>query len=182
MQKNNQKGIVLSGRPYHIDPEVNHGIANIITQEGFHVLTEDSICHLGDVKNLRVVNQWVYHSRLYGAARVVAKMPNLELVQLNSFGCGLDAVTTDQVEEIMAQYGRIYTVLKIDEGSNLGAVRIRLRSLKAAIKEREKNHVVPMKKIEETKKVVFTKDMRKKHTLLLPMPKSVKMYRRRCRL
>ncbi|MDT2815570.1 acyl-CoA dehydratase activase-related protein [Vagococcus carniphilus] len=169
MQKNNQKGIVLSGRPYHIDPEVNHGIANIITQEGFHVLTEDSICHLGDVKNLRVVNQWVYHSRLYGAAKVVAKMPNLELVQLNSFGCGLDAVTTDQVEEIMAQYGRIYTVLKIDEGSNLGAVRIRLRSLKAAIKEREKNHVVPMKKIEETEKVVFTKDMRKKHTLLLPM-------------
>ncbi|MEG0731455.1 MAG: acyl-CoA dehydratase activase-related protein [Vagococcus sp.] len=169
IQKNNQKAIVLSGRPYHIDPEVNHGIANIITQEGFHVLTEDSICHLGDVENLRVVNQWVYHSRLYAAAKVVAKMPNLELVQLNSFGCGLDAVTTDQVEEIMAQMGRIYTVLKIDEGSNLGAVRIRLRSLKAAIKEREKSHVVPTKKLEEKEKVVFTKDMRKKHTLLLPM-------------
>ncbi len=169
MQKNNQKGIVLSGRPYHIDPEVNHGIASIITQEGFHVLTEDSICHLGDVENLRVVNQWVYHSRLYGAAKVVAKMPNLELVQLNSFGCGLDAVTTDQVEEIMEQYGRIYTVLKIDEGSNLGAVRIRLRSLKAAIKEREKATVLPIKKIEETEKIIFTKDMKKEHTLLLPM-------------
>ena len=169
MQRNNQKGIVLSGRPYHIDPEVNHGIANIITQEGFHVLTEDSISHLGDVKNLRVVNQWVYHSRLYAAAKVVAKMPNLELVQLNSFGCGLDAVTTDQVEEIMTQYGRIYTVLKIDEGSNLGAVRIRLRSLKAAIKEREKSNFVPRKRFEEPEKVSFTKDMRKTHTLLLPM-------------
>ena len=169
IHQNNQKAIVLSGRPYHVDPEINHGIANIITQEGFHVLTEDSISHLGDVENLRVVNQWVYHSRLYAAAKVVAKMPNLELVQLNSFGCGLDAVTTDQVEEIMAQYGRLYTVLKIDEGSNLGAVRIRLRSLKAAIKEREKAQVVPKKKFEEPSKVVFTKDMRKTHTLLLPM-------------
>src|SRR5699024_2444582 len=122
-----QRGIVLSGRPYHLDPEINHGIAEVITQEGFHVLTEDSISHLGDVQNLRVVNQWVYHSRLYAAAKVVAKTKNLELVQLNSFGCGLDAVTTDQVEEIMDRSGKIYTVLKIDEGSNLGAIRIRLR-------------------------------------------------------
>lgn len=157
MHKNNEKGIVLSGRPYHVDPEVNHGIANIITQEGFHCLTEDSISHLGDVENLRVVNQWVYHSRLYAAAKVVAKMPNLELVQLNSFGCGLDAVTTDQVEEIMAQYGRIYTVLKIDEGSNLGAVRIRLRSLKAAMKEREKAKVLPVKRFEEKEKLFLRK-------------------------
>lgn len=169
IQRDNQKAVVLSGRPYHIDPEVNHGIANIITQEGFHVLTEDSICHLGDVENLRVVNQWVYHSRLYAAARVVAKVPNLELVQLNSFGCGLDAVTTDQVEEIMRQYGRIYTVLKIDEGSNLGAARIRLRSLNAAIREREKTNVLPELKFEEPEKIVFTKEMRKRHTLLLPM-------------
>ncbi len=107
-----QRGIVLSGRPYHLDPEINHGIAEVITQEGFHVLTEDSISHLGDVQNLRVVNQWVYHSRLYAAAKVVAKTKNLELVQLNSFGCGLDAVTTDQVEEIMDRSGKIYTVLK----------------------------------------------------------------------
>ena len=116
LTETNQRGIVLSGRPYHLDPEINHGIAEVITQEGFHVLTEDSIAHLGNVGHLRVVNQWVYHSRLYAAARVVAKSKQLELVQLNSFGCGIDAVTTDQVEEIMEQYGKLYTVLKIDEG------------------------------------------------------------------
>ncbi|MDH6364745.1 putative CoA-substrate-specific enzyme activase [Enterococcus sp. PF1-24] len=164
-----ERGVVLSGRPYHLDPEINHGIADVITQEGFHVLTEDSISHLGDVGGLRVVNQWVYHSRLYAAARVVAKSQNLELVQLNSFGCGLDAVTTDQVEEIMNQYGKIYTVLKIDEGSNLGAVRIRLRSLKAAVNEREKMKFVPTRRFEEPEKIVFTKEMKKTHTLLLPM-------------
>ncbi len=169
LQQKGEKGIVLSGRPYHIDPEINHGIADVITQEGFHVLTEDSISHLGDVNNLRVVNQWVYHSRLYAAAKVVAKSRNLELVQLNSFGCGLDAVTTDQVEEIMDQYGKIYTVLKIDEGSNLGAIRIRLRSLKAAMKERQKSDFTPHKLFEEPAKVIFTKEMKKKHTLLLPM-------------
>lgn len=141
----------------------------MITQEGFHVLTEDSVSHLSDVGNLRVVNQWVYHSRLYAAARVVAKSKNLELVQLNSFGCGLDAVTTDQVEEIMEQYGKIYTVLKIDEGSNLGAIRIRLRSLKAAVNERDKSNFEPVRRFEEPEKIVFTKEMRKKHTLLLPM-------------
>ena len=164
-----EKGIVLSGRPYHLDPEINHGIAEVITQEGFHVLTEDSISHLGDVGNLRVVNQWVYHSRLYAAARVVAKSKNLELVQLNSFGCGLDAVTTDQVEEIMDQYGKIYTVLKIDEGANLGAIRIRLRSLKAAINERDKMNFEPTLHYEEPEKIIFTKEMKKNHTLLLPM-------------
>lgn len=152
-----------------MDPEINHGIAEVITQEGFHVLTEDSVSHLSDVGNLRVVNQWVYHSRLYAAARVVAKSKNLELVQLNSFGCGLDAVTTDQVEEIMEQYGKIYTVLKIDEGSNLGAIRIRLRSLKAAVNERDKSNFEPVRRFEEPEKIVFTKEMRKKHTLLLPM-------------
>lgn len=164
-----ERGIVLAGRPYHADPEINHGIAQAITQEGFHVLTEDSISHLEEVGDLRVVNQWVYHSRLYAAARVVAKSKNLELVQLNSFGCGLDAVTTDQVEEILTQYGKIYTVLKIDEGANLGAIRIRLRSLKAAVKEREKQNFVPVKKFEEPEKIIFTKQMKKKHTLLLPM-------------
>lgn len=169
LTEKNQRGVVISGRPYHLDPEINHGISEVITQEGFHVLTEDAISHLGDVGNLRVVNQWVYHSRLYAAARVVAKTKNLELVQLNSFGCGLDAVTTDQVEEIMDQYGKIYTVLKIDEGSNLGAIRIRLRSLKAAVKERDKMDFTPVKRYEEPEKIVFTKDMRKQHTLLLPM-------------
>ncbi|OFI50362.1 2-hydroxyglutaryl-CoA dehydratase [Floricoccus tropicus] len=168
---NDEKAIVLSGRPYHLDPEINHGIADIMTQEGFHVLTEDSISQLGDVGGLRVVNQWVYHSRLYAAARVVAKNKNLELVQLNSFGCGLDAVTTDQVEEIMAKHNKLYTVLKIDEGSNMGAVRIRLRSLKAAIKERDKRGFEPIVEVEEIIKSepIYTKDMRKKHTLLMPM-------------
>lgn len=169
LNQSGQRGIVLSGRPYHLDPEINHGIAEVITQEGFHVLTEDSISHLGDVGNLRVVNQWVYHSRLYAAARVVAKSKNLELVQLNSFGCGLDAVTTDQVEEIMDQYGKIYTVLKIDEGSNLGAIRIRLRSLKAAVGERDKMNFEPKLQHAEPEKIVFTKEMKKTHTLLLPM-------------
>ena len=169
LNQKGERGVVLSGRPYHLDPEINHGIAEVITQEGFHVLTEDSVSHLSDVGNLRVVNQWVYHSRLYAAARVVAKSKNLELVQLNSFGCGLDAVTTDQVEEIMEQYGKIYTVLKIDEGSNLGAIRIRLRSLKAAVNEREKSNFEPVRRFEEPEKIVFTNEMRKKHTLLLPM-------------
>ena len=169
LTETNQRGIVLSGRPYHLDPEINHGIAEVITQEGFHVLTEDSIAHLGNVGHLRVVNQWVYHSRLYAAARVVAKSKQLELVQLNSFGCGIDAVTTDQVEEIMEQYGKLYTVLKIDEGANLGAIRIRLRSLKAAVNEREKNHFIPTQRFEEPAKITFTKEMRKQHTLLLPM-------------
>ena len=175
-----EKAIVLSGRPYHLDPEINHGIANIITQEGFHVLTEDMVSSLEEVANLRVVNQWVYHSRLYAAAKVVTKNPNLELVQLNSFGCGLDAVTTDQVEEIMHAHNKLYTVLKIDEGSNLGAIRIRLRSLKAAIQEREQKrkksglnsvfNQVPTIKTENThQKVTFSKEMKKTHTLLMPM-------------
>lgn len=184
-----EKAIVLSGRPYHLDPEINHGIANIITQEGFHVLTEDMVASLEEVAGLRVVNQWVYHSRLYAAAKVVSKNPNLELVQLNSFGCGLDAVTTDQVEEIMRGHNKLYTVLKIDEGSNLGAIRIRLRSLKAAVEERDKNskkanleHIFNQapqfnshtsdeqdEQDEQEKNPIFTKDMKKTHTLLMPM-------------
>lgn len=169
LHQNNERGIVLAGRPYHLDPEINHGIAELITQEGFHVLTEDSIAHLGDVGQLRVVNQWVYQSRLYAAARVVAKSKELELVQLNSFGCGIDAVTTDQVEEIMAQYGKLYTVLKIDEGANLGAIRIRLRSLKAAVNARTKQQFRPTKQFHTPDKITFTKEMKKTHTLLLPM-------------
>lgn len=183
-----EKAIVLSGRPYHLDPEINHGIANIIVQEGFHVLTEDMVSGLEEVSGLRVVNQWVYHSRLYAAAKVVAKNPNLELVQLNSFGCGLDAVTTDQVEEIMRGHNKLYTVLKIDEGSNMGAIRIRLRSLKAAVKERDNklkkanlDHIfnqAPQFTSDSqggeeedmlADKPVFTKAMKKTHTLLMPM-------------
>ena len=174
MKEHNCRGIVLAGRPYHIDPEVNHGIPETICALGMVVLSEDSICelqpgqkltlseflaegeedprkknangfrHVGDRKvtkmPLRVTNQWAYHSRLYAAANFVASYPGLELVQLNSFGCGLDAITTDQVSEILADKADVYTMLKIDEVSNLGAAKIRLRSLKAAVEERERNH------------------------------------------
>ena len=113
IDKNNLKGIVLAGRPYHVDPEINHGIDTLITSLGLAVLSEDSISNLTVPKApLRVVNQWVFHARLYAAADFVGKRNNLELVQLNSFGCGVDAVTTDQVEEILTSYGKMYTLLK----------------------------------------------------------------------
>ena len=173
MKEHDCRGIVLAGRPYHIDPEVNHGIPETICSLGMAVLSEDSICELqpGEKLNLsefiaegeedprkknangfrhvddrkvtkmplRVTNQWAYHARLYAAANFVASYPGLELVQLNSFGCGLDAITTDQVSEILADKADVYTMLKIDEVSNLGAAKIRLRSLKAAVEERERN-------------------------------------------
>ena len=169
IRRTGKKGIVLAGRPYHIDPEINHGIPSVITDFDMPVLTEDSVAHLGIIERpLRIVDQWVYHSRLYAAASFVAKEPNIELIQLNSFGCGLDAVTTDQVQEILGNNGKIYTTLKIDEGNNLGAARIRIRSLKAALNERDKNGITP-KKIEEIhSRVIFTKEMRKKHTILSP--------------
>ena len=173
MKEHDCKGIVLAGRPYHVDPEINHGIPETICALGMAVLSEDSICELqpGEKLNLseflaegeedprkknasgfrhvddrtvtkmplRVTNQWAYHARLYAAAHFVASYPGLELVQLNSFGCGLDAITTDQVSEILADKADVYTMLKIDEVSNLGAAKIRLRSLKAAVEERERN-------------------------------------------
>lgn len=163
------KGIVLAGRPYHIDPEINHGISDLITSLGMAVFTEDSVAHLGDVERpIRVVDQWTFHSRLYSAASFVATQKDIELVQLNSFGCGLDAVTTDQVEEILAGYDKLYTVLKIDELNNLGAAKIRLRSLMAAIDERDKNGFMPEKVGKPFKRVVFTKEMRENHTILVP--------------
>lgn len=163
------KGVVLSGRPYHIDPEINHGIPDLINGLGMAVLTEDSIAHLGEVERpLRVIDQWTYHSRLYAAASYVATQQDLELVQLNSFGCGLDAVTTDQVQEILNGNSKIYTALKIDEGNNLGAARIRLRSLKAAVLERDKNGFKLKKLDNKYKRVIFTKEMKKRHTILSP--------------
>jgi predicted CoA-substrate-specific enzyme activase len=163
------KGIVLAGRPYHIDPQINHGIPEMINSLGMAVLTEDSVCHLGEIERpLRVVDQWVYHSRLYAAATFVAKQSDLELVQLNSFGCGLDAVTTDQVQEILNGNSKVYTTLKIDEGNNLGAARIRLRSLKATMIEREKNGIVFKQVDNRYKKTQFTKEMKKNHTILVP--------------
>lgn len=169
LRKNNKKGIVLCGRPYHVDPEINHGIPDIILSNGMAVLTEDSVSHLrGLDTKLRVVDQWMYHSRLYRAAAYIAQEPVLEIIQLNSFGCGLDAVTTDQVAEIMAAKGKLYTLLKIDEGNNLGAARIRIRSLKAAIEERERKHYVPLEEKIEYNNPLFTSEHRKNHTILAP--------------
>jgi len=169
LRQNNKKGIVLCGRPYHIDPEINHGIPDIINSFGMAVLTEDSISHMANLKEkLRVVDQWVYHSRLYRAATLIAEEPCLEIIQLNSFGCGLDAVTTEQVSEIISSKGKLYTVLKIDEGNNLGAAKIRIRSLKAAIEERERKHYKPVEEKVSYKNPVFTKEMRKDYTILAP--------------
>ena len=136
METNDVHGIVLAGRPYHNDPEINHAIPELVNSFGFAVLTEDSVAHkMRPERPIRVVDQWMYHSRLYRAARFVASRNDLDLIQLNSFGCGLDALTTDQVQEILEASGKIYTTLKIDEVSNLGAVRIRIRSLMAALVE-----------------------------------------------
>ncbi|TGE32399.1 2-hydroxyacyl-CoA dehydratase [Desulfosporosinus sp. Sb-LF] len=169
IREKNLKGIVLAGRPYHIDPEINHGIPEMIGSYGFAILSEDSIQHLGEVERpLRVVDQWVYHSREYTAASYVAEQRDLELIQLNSFGCGLDAVTTDQIKEILEAFGKIYTVLKIDEINNLGAARIRLRSMIAAIIERDKRNFIPKKIYNKPQKVLFTKEMKKTHTILAP--------------
>jgi predicted nucleotide-binding protein (sugar kinase/HSP70/actin superfamily) len=189
INENNLRGIVLGGRPYHLDPEVNHGIDTLITSLGLAVLTEDAIAHLGTLEYpLRVVDQWTYHSRLYRAAEVVGNSPNLELVQLNSFGCGVDAVTTDQVEEILSNYDKMYTLIKIDEINNLGAVRIRIRSLIAsmnrkckedstflnqsnvggdAISTQTAKHLT--KKPYKFKKNIFTKEMKEAgYTILVP--------------
>ena len=169
IEEHKMKGIVLSGRPYHIDPEINHGLTDIITSFNMAVLTEDSVAHLGNLERpIRVVDQWMYHTRLYRAAAFVKERTDLELIQLTSFGCGLDAVTSDQVEEILASRGKMYTLIKIDEGSNLGAVKIRIRSLKAAMEEREKNNV-KLKNIDNSyKKNLFTKEMKKDWTILAP--------------
>ncbi|MCI8833547.1 MAG: 2-hydroxyglutaryl-CoA dehydratase [Clostridia bacterium] len=170
IKENNLKGIVLAGRPYHIDPEINHGIDTLITSLGLCVLTEDSIADKTEAKRpLRVVDQWVYHARLYAAADFVGKHDCLELIQLNSFGCGVDAVTTDQVEEILSSYNKMYTLIKIDEVNNLGAVRIRIRSLIASMKKREqeKNQKKSIGNYGIHKKI-FTKEMRKDYTILIP--------------
>lgn len=169
MKDNNKKGIVLSGRPYHIDSEINHGIPELIESYGFCVLSEDSIAHLADIdRPLRVVDQWMYHTRLYAAAKFVAQHKDLEFIQLNSFGCGLDAVTSDQAKEILDRAGKLSTLIKIDEINNLGAIRIRIRSLLAAINERDKkcvsSELLPV--LEE--RVKFTEEMRKTYKILVP--------------
>lgn len=167
--ENDMTGIVVAGRPYHTDPEINHGIPELITGFGVAVLTEDSIAHLGDVQRpLNVRDQWAYHSRLYAAATYVSTRDDLELVQLNSFGCGLDAVTTDEVSDILSAHNKVYTLLKIDEVSNLGSARIRIRSLFAALEERRTKNIKAREASTAVERVVFTKEMRKNHTLLMP--------------
>lgn len=169
-EKNGLKSIVLAGRPYHIDPEINHGIDKMINSFGMVVLSEDSIGHRGYfMRPLRVLDQWMYHTRMYRAAKFVGKRDDCEIIQLNSFGCGLDAVTTDEVAEICHANNKLYTVLKIDEGSNLGAAKIRIRSLRAAMMEREKNNVKVRPNDHPYERVFFTKKMRKdKYTIMMP--------------
>ena len=164
------RGIVLAGRPYHIDPEINHGIPELITSYGLTVFTEDSLPIEGDPERpLRVVDQWVYHSRLYSAAEFVAGRDDLELIQLNSFGCGLDAVTTDQVAEILEKSNKLYTLLKIDEVNNLGAVRIRIRSLLAAMDMPREKQIKAHPVHQQYQRTEFTKRMRDAgYTILAP--------------
>ncbi len=169
MKKHNIKGIVLAGRPYHIDPEINHGIPEMITSYGIAVLSEDSISHLSDPERpIVVLDQWMYHSRLYAAASYVRKRDDLDLIQLNSFGCGLDAVTTDQVSDILSGSDKIYTCLKIDEVNNLGSARIRVRSLIAAIRIRDNMQSKRKRHSTAIKKVPFTEEMRSNYTILCP--------------
>ena len=169
LKETGRHGIVLAGRPYHTDPEINHGIPDLITSYGVAVLTEDSISELGNVDRPTIVmDQWMYHSRLYKAASYVATRDDLDLIQLNSFGCGLDAVTTDQVSDILTKQNKIYTVLKIDEVNNLGAARIRIRSLLAAVNDRKRKKIQITPKDTSHKRVLFTKEMKKEYTILAP--------------
>ncbi len=169
IEEHNIHGIVLAGRPYHVDPEINHGIPELLNSYNIAVLTEDSISHLQEVERpLIVMDQWMYHSRLYAAANYVKTRDDLDLIQLNSFGCGLDAVTTDAVNDILTKSGKVYTCLKIDEVNNLGAARIRIRSLLAAVRVRKKKNakrtIVPA----NYERVVFTEEMKKTYTILCP--------------
>ncbi len=170
MEKSGKNGIVLAGRPYHVDPEINHGIPEMIASYGLTVFTEDSLpVSYHEEHTLRVVDQWVYHSRLYAAAAFVRERNDMELVQLNSFGCGLDAVTTDQVNEILEDSNKLYTLLKIDEINNLGAVRIRIRSLLSAMEMRKKEAIVANPKPVRFFRREFKSHMREKgYTILAP--------------
>ncbi|MDO5028241.1 MAG: acyl-CoA dehydratase activase-related protein [Bacillota bacterium] len=169
VKEKNIKGIVLCGRPYHVDPEINHGIPELINSMGLALISEDALAKREDVQGkLRVLDQWTYHSRLYRAAQIVGQEENLEIVQLNSFGCGIDAITTDQVNEILHGYNKTYTVIKIDEVSNLGAVKIRLRSLIEATERRKLKEEKPVVEFNE-KPLIFTKEMAKAgYTILMP--------------
>ena len=155
LERTGGHGIVLAGRPYHNDREINHAIPELIASFGLAVLTEDSVAHLGKLeRNLRIYDQWMYHTRLYNCAKVVCQRNDLDLIQLNSFGCGLDALTTDQVQEILEASGKVYTCLKIDEVSNLGAARIRVRSLLAALKQQEHASFIEPDELDELDDII----------------------------
>ena len=134
-EKEGRHIMVLSGRPYHVDPEINHGIDKLIASFGVAIVSEDVVSPRVEKFKTGVLNQWTYHSRLYAAARYVTTRKDMDLIQLVSFGCGVDAITTDEVRDILERKGKIYTQIKIDEITNLGAVKIRIRSLLAAIGE-----------------------------------------------
>ena len=169
LDETGRKGIVLCGRPYHVDPEINHGIPDMINTYGMAVLTEDSISHLGKLERpLIVLDQWMFHTRMYAAANYVKTRDDLEVIQLNSFGCGVDAVTTDCVADILNGSQKIYTCLKIDEVNNLGAARIRLRSLIAAMRVRDKKKLEREIKPANFNRIEFTEEMRKNYTILCP--------------
>jgi predicted CoA-substrate-specific enzyme activase len=170
LRKTNRRAVILAGHPYHIDPEIHHGIPDLVTANGLGVLSADSIDHLAPSElSLRSRDQWIPHARLYRAAMVCARFEELELVQLNSFGCGLDAVTTDQVAEIVKGAGKVYTLLKIDEGANLGAARIRVRSLIAAVRERGRSKTRNSAATDyRYQPVVMERGREKEYTLLCP--------------
>ena len=166
VKNSGEHAILLVGRPYHVDPEINHGIDAMIQSYGLPILSEDSVYHTKvDAPQISVVNQWSYHARLYHAAQFAAQNPNVTLIHLSSFGCGLDALTIEQVKEILETHGKIYTMIKLDEVSNLGAARIRLRSLLAALKRKSSVVYLPKKFIERPR---FTADCKKTHTILAP--------------
>ncbi|MDR2695882.1 MAG: acyl-CoA dehydratase activase-related protein, partial [Deltaproteobacteria bacterium] len=191
LEQTNSFGVVLAGRPYHADPGIHHGLPALICSLGAAVLSEDSIAHLARPGKLRVVDQWSYHSRLYNAAALTAERPHLELVQLTSFGCGIDAITADQTAEILEQADKMHTLIKIDEGSSLGAARIRIRSLMAAVRDKQRAsggrpfaNIQPAPKL-CVDKVLFTDAMRATHDVLIPQmaplhfPLLTEVFRRR---
>lgn len=166
IEETHQPAVLLVGRPYHIDPEINHGIPEMIQSYGLPVLSEDMVYHLpvkGDP--LQIVNQWSYHARLYHAASFAAEHDNITLIQFSSFGCGLDAITTGQVKAILESHHRLYTMIKLDEVSNLGAARIRVRSLIAALARKQ---AVPYEEMQVIERPHFTADCRKTHTIFAP--------------
>ncbi len=167
IEREHLSAILLAGRPYHIDPEINHGIPEMIQSYGLPVLSEDMVYRLpaGNGDTLDIVNQWSYHARLYHAASFAAAHDNIALIQLSSFGCGLDAITTGQVKSILEAHHRLYTMIKLDEVSNLGAARIRVRSLMAAMARQECEPYTPMRKKERPH---FTADCKVTHTILAP--------------